>query len=294
MRLPTAYFVLLLSVLFLAGCQAPGPVELQETKGPQVSDVQPLAAGSSVDDTTGLIAADQSSYFAQLIVSGVRSDAVSESHTLSLAHAVFFDKTQPILQNGNTLGYQTIDVGRVFIDGLPLYKVPYRLRMPSGIDTVVGVQYGLLNRDGIGGRGFTFIPSHRYVWTNADSNQVVLNVETQSARALRILRPTPYEVITQRQDLLIQWTGGETTLHLIISVGQFDRITPVLRMKIRGDRNQVIIPAKVMELLPTDRSSRFVFTFVSQTRSEAQAVGFPDKILVHSASIHNIHLTVQQ
>ncbi len=281
-------------------CRKPGPVELQDKTQSAISDVQPISSVSDFwndSDTTGLVAADQSSYFGELVVAGVRYDSPTQSHTVSLARAIFRSSSDSIMYNGKLLGYRTLDVGGVYIDGLPLYSIPTRIKLnASGTsDTVVGVHYQLINKDGVGGRGFTFVPSHTYQWRNSSGNPVVLNVDFRSPKEVRVVRPTPLDIILQNEGLPVEWTGGEDTLRLIISVFEVGKSPiPIMRLRIQSDSKIVTIPAKIMELLPTERSSLFVFTFVSQTRSTVQANGFPDRVLVHAASIHNLLLTVRR
>jgi hypothetical protein len=283
---------LLFGILLVTGCQKPGPVELQDTSESEISEVQPISAPSDFShdpDTTGLVA---ERYFGELVVAGIRYDAPGESHTMSLARGVFRDRTRPIVIGGRRVGYRTLDVGDLYIDGLPLYKLQRRVpRIP--IDTLVGPFYALLNRDGVGGRGFRYFDNHRYGWTNADTN-IIIDVNIVSAKDILVTRPIPQDIVRQRQNLLVEWIGGEEFVHLIVSVQlQGEPTQPILRMKLRSRLGRVVIPSNILQMLPADPSSRFVFSFISQTRSQAAMSGYPDTVLVHTASVHSLLLTVQ-
>jgi len=301
MKLPTKVVVstLLVCSLGILGCRKPGPIELQDNAPSELIDVQTISSVSLLSneaDTTGVVARDRSSYFGELIVAGVRYDGPNASHTVSVARAMFRNKSDSVIYNGKLLGFRTLFIGGVFIDGLPLYSVPTRIKLGLGLgDTVVGVHYLLVNRDGVGGRGFTFTPSHIHQWRNSPGSGVVLNVDTRSPNEVRVVRPTPLNPIQQREGLPIEWTGGGDTVRIIISVLEAGRPPdPIMGIRIHSDSKRVTIPSKIMRLLPTERSSSFIFTFVSQTQSAVQVSGFADMILVHSASIHSILLTVQR
>lgn len=301
MKLPANVLIttLLVCSFGIPGCRKPGPIELQDSSPSEIIDVQSISSASYLPneaDTTGLVARDRTLYFGELIVAGVRYDGPSVSHTVSVARAMFRNKSDSVVYNGRFLGYRTLFIGSVYIDGLPLYSVLTRIRLGVGTtDTVVGVHYLLVNTDGVGGRGFTFTPSHIYQWRNSPGSGVVLNVDARSPKEIRVLRPTPLDHIQQREGLPVEWTGGEDTLLLIISVPEAGRPpNPIMRLRIRSDSKRVTIPWKIIQLLPTDRSANFIFTFISLTRSAVQVSGFPDMILVHSASVHNILLAVQQ
>ena len=303
MRIYRTYLLLVIAGFgfFLNGCQKPGPVELQDTQGSQVLGIQAISDQNYTEyeqDTTGLVASDKNQYLGQLIVSGVRYDVGNETHTVSTARAVFVDTNQPIVRNGRTLGYWSVGVGAVLIDGLPLFRTERVIRYPvSGgfSDTIAGWRYELLSKDGVGGRGFGYSPNHKYEWANIGSANVSFNVQQQSARGIEVVRPTASDVVFLRQDLLVEWSGGEDVVYLIINIPQGGRgQIPVLRMQLRSDEKRVAIPTKVLQLLPINRSSKFMFSFISQRDEQIQVQGFTGNVLVHSASIHNILLSVQR
>lgn len=284
---------LFLAFVLLTGCQKPAPVELRDSSESEVSELQTISADSGFNhdpDTSGLIA---ERYFGELVVAGIRYDAPGGLHTVSLARGVFRDKTRPVIFNGRRVGYRTLDAGNLFIDGLPLYKMQRRIPGISP-DTLVGSFYILSNRDGVGGRGFTYLDNHRYEWTNSASN-IMIDVSTTSAKEIRVVNPVAGGLVSQLHGLLIEWIGGEEFIHLIVSIQQPDSsVRPIIKMKLRSNARRMLIPSKILQMLPVDGSSRFVFSFVSQTRSETTVSGYPDPVLVHSASIHNILLTVQR
>jgi hypothetical protein len=281
----------------LVGCRKPGPVELVVSNDPDVFEVQSVAGGpdfGNEHDTTGLTADERAAYFGHMLVSGIRYDNESESRSIVLARAFFLDRTQPVLRNGRTIGYRGLDVGNMFIDNLPLPRVPWHIRFSSigGIgDTVVGVQYELASRDGIG--IITYKSRHPYRWRSVGGS-ISLDQEALSANALQVTKPVPADVLSKRNGFSVEWTGGEDIIHLTISEPQTGREPrPLIRMKVRNRNGRAFVPAKVLRMLPNVGSNRFVLSFVSQRRDEAHVTGFSDAVLVHSASIHNISLIIR-
>lgn len=294
-----AIFVLL---FLLGGCKKPGPIELETRQEPDGIEVQSVTQPEDTmeeTDTTGLLGLERERFFGRIVVSGVRNNRTSGADSVSLAHVVFFDRSRPLMLNGRVLGYHSFDLGSVFIDGLPMYRVPLRLlRNVPGlgtIDTLLGFQYALRNVNGVGGRGFMYSPDHSYEWANVGPGTISFTIGARSARSLEILQPTPGQTISRRAGMTVRWQGGERILHLVISGRNTDNtIVPLLRLKLRGTRGNIFIPPKILQMIRLEYGPRLLLTFVSQTQTTATAVGFSDPILVHTASVQNIAVTIQR
>ncbi len=298
-----AGFLILSSLVILHGCQKPGPAELQPGNDVETIEVEPMAAVSSMfnePDTTGLVRSDQLRYYAQIVTAGVRSDEPNRTETSSIVRVIFTNRLQPIYRGPQYVGCWALDIGTVLVDGLPLFRVPRRLRVPINgtttiVDTVVGVEYVLRNNNGIGGRGFTYAPKHQYDWRNTGYTGISLATQTRSADEIRVLEPHTGWSVNRSNGLRVQWTGGEDTIYVVISTrGSGQNTIPFMRLKIRGDRKQIVIPPKILRLLPSEGTTQFLFSFISQTRSEATVTGYADPVLIHTASVHNILLTIQR
>jgi hypothetical protein len=160
------------------------------------------------------------------------------------------------------------------------------------LDTVAGPYYLLLNKDGIGGRGFTYFGNYLYTWTNTGSD-VVVNASITSAEEIRVTQPTPRDPVRVRRGLNVEWIGGEEYVYLVVSIWSPEGTRPVLQMRLRSASRQIFIPPRVLQMLPAG-SSQYVFSFISQSRSEAAISGYRDTVLVYSASVHNLLLSVQR
>lgn len=288
---------LLFLTLSLTGCEKPGPIELQEKGTSEVTEVEPVAVGFFDDaDTTGLLASEREQYFAELVLAGIRYDTPTDSHTVALARGIFQDKGDSLIIRGKKV-YRTLDVGEIFIDGLRLNKLQRRIKfilpiLPP-VDTSVGVYYHLQSRDGIGGQGFRYLDSHRYEWevVNTAGTSRIL---TLSAPELLVTSPHPRNVVSQRSGLTVTWRGGEESVELLVHARETGgTLRPVLKLRLRNAERRVHLAPKILRLLPVDRYQQFVFSFISRSRSETTVAGYPDAVLVHSASIHNLLLTVQ-
>jgi len=282
-------------LLLAAGCQKPAPVELEDTSESEISELTALPGNSYEPDTTGLLTQHRDRYFAELVVAGVRYDTPNETHTVSLARGIIRDRMDSIVINGRKIGYRTLSVGRLLVNGLPLniHLLRYRIGMPGfPLDTVAGPYYLLLNKDGIGGRGFTYFGNYLYTWTNTGSD-VVVNASITSAEEIRVTQPTPRDPVRVRRGLNVEWIGGEEYVYLVVSIWSPEGTRPVLQMRLRSASRQIFIPPRVLQMLPAG-SSQYVFSFISQSRSEAAISGYRDTVLVYSASVHNLLLSVQR
>jgi len=281
----------------LLGCHRPGPVQVQPDDD-GVTEVQAVSGSSEVgneQDTVGLVAAEKSRYAGFLVAAEARFDTQEDTTTIETAGAVFLDQNKTVVIDGDTIGFESVDAGIVLIDGLPLYRLPRRLRFsgdPGARDTLVGVRYRLVSRDGVGGRGFSYSPEHLYEWSNLYPDGFTFDVRGLSAQRVRVTSPTAKDEVSRRHNLVVEWIGGEEVIDLIVSVPRpGGESRPLFRMKLRNAKRHIVIPAKIMQLLP---ANRLIFSFVSQKNLDTQFTGFQGAVLVHSASIHNIIVTVKQ
>lgn len=219
--------VLLVGLMLMAGCQKQAAIDLVDdgAQSPPIEIVTlPASSAGSIFgtddiDPAGLFTISQQKTFGQLIVAGSEFDSMAVHHQGSLARAIFFDRTAPVIINDDTVAFKTLDAGIVGIDDVPLLKQQKRLPGFSALlDTLLGVQYSLVSRDGIGGRGFQFSGSHAYLWRSTGSGSIPpLSIEGTSPPALHVTSPAPTDVIALSHDLTVRWDGGGNTVGIIIS-----------------------------------------------------------------------------
>ena len=288
--------------LFLAGCEQRAAVELVGDAA-RSADLEFVGAMSNNDslfrgedlDSAGIIHSVPEKVFAELVGARSEFDGPAEHHVASLARAVFFNRKDSIRLEDFT-GPRTIDAGMVLVDSLPLRVVMNRLIVPSThIDTLLGVRYLLLNLDGVGGRGFEFEGNHLYRWNVAGSSLFpALIVSILSPPRLHVIAPTPSDIIPLSRDLHVRWVGGGESVKLVISVGEWGmQPKPIFRFRIRVNDGSVVIPSRILQLLPQDQS-RFLFTLASEASNIIHVDGYQDDILVQAITSHSLLLQARR
>lgn len=284
-------FVLL---LLLAGCDQPDPVELVDNEI-GLAELEllnetppPAMLGMGDVDSTILFAADPVGAYGQLTIAGSVYDGLYIHTEATLARAILFDRSAPVVnQSGDTIGYHTVDVGTLTLDGVPLRQKSKRIPLfdvPG--DTVVGVQYVLKSAvDGI-----TYAGAHAYEWQNPDTMLAApLAATITSPPAIRVTAPTPADVVSLQRNLRVRWEGGGATVRIVIS-DPTDMRT-IIKMRVRRNRGTAVIPRSVLRLLPAENAG-FVFTFSSENVTTVSVDGFADEVRVRASTSHSVFLQV--
>ena len=299
--------LLLILLLVTVACEDNQPVELvDETTGEEDTELEVNVLGLEADttgtalaaDTTGLISSESSRFAASMIVTGVQFDFPGEHHEVSFAHAIFLDLRDPVWLMGRVIGFKSLDLGRMFLDGLQLHRTPYRIRrnIPPLADSLAGVRYGLLNVDGQGDSNFQYVPHHAYTWTIEGKTRIEpQSVLIKSPGRVNIVSPRPETSLSKDHSLEIVWTDERPQTMIIsgLNTGTGEGARPLLRIRIPKRIPRIIIPAKVMRLLPTDRFEMFQFTFEASIQREILIPGYLDKILLRVASVHNVLVRIR-
>lgn len=280
------------TILVLAGCQKQGPVELfddgfqsQELVVENVRRLSDGVFGVEDLDTLGRIPDVPSRIFGQMTLIGSVFHSPTDVHESSLARAVFFDRLSPLILHNDTVAYHTQDAGTVLIDDIPLYQTEkrFRLRGNNG-DTILGVQYALVNNDRVGGRGFQFIGGHAYHWNATGSGTIPsFSVDITSPPDLVITSLNASDGIDVNRDLPVRWRSGNLPVKVLISeVVSVRRTRPVLQLRTRTNRDGILIPSTILRLF-RDKSA-LVLTFSSQTSEQLSVPGFGEEIRVRAIS----------
>lgn len=295
-----------LAVIAFGGCQKPGPIEVIDPSlqsqsleldngiltSPELFGITGADSGR-IYPVSRFFAPDQPLNPSQFLVAGVRYDALLSHHEASLARAVIFDRSQRVIAGRDTV-YRTIDPGTVRLDGLALYQYPQRFAIRStSRDTLLGVQYALLSKDGVGGRGFRYSGTHFNQWESSGSQQLPpFSLTCVSAPELYVTAPTPRDVVAASQNLQVRWEGGSSSIRVIISSLQpAAGPKPIFQMRVSSNRGGVVLPSAVLGILPRDQSS-FLFSFISDSTVTTRISGYPDPVPLQTVFVHNLVLQV--
>lgn len=288
--------IALVSLVFLVlpGCKRPAPVELVdgEILTPEVELVNvPSSAllGMGDIDSTRIFPAEYRKSFAHMLISGSVYDGLFLHKEATLARAIFFDRSSPVLNGrGDTVSYKTVDVGSLSLDVYALRKHEKRvhlLRPPA--DTLLGVQYSLVNTSGA---GISYSGGQTYRWQNPLTTlPSPIDVNVVLPERLVVTAPTPATKISRRKNLAVAWHGGGNVVAIEISdVADPDRTVPIMHLRIARNRGAAVIPSAILRMLPGDRPG-FLFTFSSDNSTMEHINGYPDAVLVQGTTSHSLY-----
>lgn len=286
--------ILILSFLIFWGCQKQGPVELiDEEDDSKLIQLQPINNSSdsifihSGVDSTGIFGNENARYFAKMFFSAIRYDKPFKRDSLVQAEAIFLDKSKPVRFNGRLIAYRSFDVGVVRLGNLILNKFVHSVPLIPQRDSIIGYRYQVRSE---------YVYANNYRWQVTGQNGISpFEIQFNTPPEIRVLNLS-LRAIRISEPLNMKWRCTNDYINIIISAepgeGQQYRVIPFLHLRVRNTKGEITIPVKVLGMLPIKKFTRYVFTFSSDSKSTARITGYPDDVLIHSASIHNISLSI--
>jgi len=291
---------LFLSLLLISGCDKPAPTELFDDSSEDEYEVLNKNLDdqyyNSGVDTSGL-EQDLRGLTNIISLSGIKITNNNETFNLSLAQAIFFDRSKPIYYSDGTtlLAYETVTPGLMRFDNhlarIRPFKIHYR-DLGVARDTVVGNKYVLWS-----GFGGTIDP---FIFKYNSSVNVLFDPILLPSISFDI--PTPSEINgnvfvrgsrgNRNLEAVLEWNGlGHRKITLIIGVKRKNSIhtVPIYKIRTRDD-GEVIVPKRFFSELPLHNFDKLVITFIrSYEGLEESGV---NKLLVSAQSIHSIVIDI--
>ena len=289
----TKTLIFLFLPIFWYGCQEIQPVSIiDENNDTQLIEMK--AIGNAVDSlfvTSGVdsfgLSGNNGKYFARMVVTGILYDLPLRSDSISQAEAIFLDRLNPLLTNGRTSAYPSFDVGSILLNGDTLRKQQRQTRI-SGKDSSLGYRYQMREN-------YSYEAGKNYRWQITGNGYIdSAEVSIISPSQIRVLNIYP-QAILPGVPLYVKWQCANKFVNIVVSRegGQQQKTwIPTLHLKVRNSKGEVTIPEKILDLLPTNKYRRFLFTFSSESKFSINFNGYQDSVLVESASLHNILLNV--
>ncbi len=291
---------LFLSLLLISGCDKPAPTELFDDSSEDEYEILNKNLDdqyyNSGVDTSGL-EQDLRGLTNIISLSGIKITNDIGTFNLSLAQAIFFDRSKPIYYSDGTtlLAYETVTPGLMRFDNhlarIRSFKIRYRdLGVPR--DTVIGNRYVLWS-----GFGGTIDP---FIFQYNSSVNVIFDPIILPAISFDI--PTPPEINGNvflrgsrgNRDLeaVLEWNGlGHRKITLIVGVKRRDSTYTIPIYKIRtGDDGELIVPKRFFSELPLHNFDKLVITFIRSY--EGLEESGENKLLVSAQSIHSIVIDI--
>lgn len=295
------YLIISTSVFLLVSCDKPAPTQLVDDTNNEL-EVELLNKdfdqySSSGADTSG-ITQDLTGITNLISVSGIKITSENRTRKLSLAQAMFFDKSKPIrYSNGKLLAYQTLIPGIIKFNGTQANIVQYRIwfrDMGFQKDTLIGGKYLLFNIENYG------LPDPFYFNYNAS---VSFEFDPFGAgNNISFTIPTPQEIIgnvtltgnkiDKNLEALLHWNPhGIKKVYVIIGLMRPNQVSSIPVYRIRTvDDGELRIPGRYLNQLPLENFEKIVFTFV---RSFEKLEGSGNnEMFVSSQSIHSIVIDI--
>ena len=290
---------LFLSLLLISGCDKPAPTELFDDSSEDEYEVLNKNLDdqyyNSGVDTSGL-EQDLRGLTNIISLSGIKITNNNETFNLSLAQAIFFDRSKPIYySNGDLLAYQTVTPGIIKFDNHFARTDSFRIRYRDKGATrniALGKKYILYS--GIGGG----LDPFRFGYNSSipfEFNPIIFPPITFDIR-------TPQEI---NGSVIMQGSRSNGDLQAILSWNALHdkRVTivlgvikhghifaiPVYRIRTKDDGN-LVVPKQFLNELPLERFSKLVFTFIRSLENYKDDGN--NRLLVSAQSIHSIVIDI--
>lgn len=295
--------ILVLLPLIYLGCDKPAPTELIDDEGS--SDNYELEIiGKEIDneyysngyDTSG-VTEDFRRFASIVYVSGIKLTRNNHTDRISVAQAIFFDKSRPVYSpNGDTLGYNTFLPGIIKFDSITArisnLRVFYR-ENNTLIDTVLGKKYELFNLN----RG-SFGDPFNYPF----NSNITVSYNPFIGQASTFTIPTPREIFgnikfirlsgNNRFRAELEWEGGSISSMFIIVGGvrqNNNQVFPFYKIKTVDD-GRFVIPATLFEKIPRDKFNKLSLSFMR--KNDGSFISQNGQLHILSQSIHTIIIDI--
>lgn len=305
------YLVMMIVVIGLTGCERPGPIEVYREEAREPAEVtllvgkenDTLVVSESAFIFTGLLNDEEERYPATMLVNGVKSDLDGNRSVYSYTRVILRDKDSPFQITGRwgrLDEYPRLDVGIVKVNSTVLERAEaiIQIRSLTLIPVRAGVFYKLVNQGNEQTKPFLFRANTDYAIDLEGKGNISPFVgRINSPDEVTLVEPKPYTLSLRDEDLTVRWEG-KSGGHVSILISLYDeelklpgKSLMLLKQSTKG--NALLIPAKLLKLIPKMSTSRYVITLVSANRSEEGITGYSGKVLVQSSSIHSIAFTLR-
>jgi hypothetical protein len=307
-------FSLLIAVLLVSyiGCDNPGPIQVIRDDFPQPSEVSllmnkendTLVVSESSYDFTGLLNDDEEKNAGTILVNGVRSDFGDSNVEFSYSRVMLRDKNSPISISGRFGRYDAdprLDAGTVRVNGTMFsrYEAIIQIRSLSSLYIPAGVFYKLVSEKNEASKEFAFRPISQYSIDADGKGPISPFVERiVSPAEVRLTDPKPNALVFRDEDLIVRWKGeaGQSVAVIIALFDDNQKVPgkPLMKLVVPAHANSLLVPSKLLQLIPKTSEGRYVFTIISSNVSDNGGIaGYSGKVLVQSSSIHNVSVLLR-
>lgn len=291
------------------GCDHSGPIEVYREEIRQPMEVtiltknDTLLVAESSFNVTGLLNDEENNYPATLLVNGITSNLGDSNEEYSYSRVVVRDKSAPVPitgRFGQVDDYQHLDVGKVGVNGTTLDRAEaiIQIRSITLIPVRVGIFYKLVKDKNQQSSPFEFRPNSEFAFNAEGKDNIGTFIKRiNSPDKIKLTTPKPNGLLFFDEDMTLRWQGRSgQRVAVVFSLFDDEQKTPgkpLLKVMAQPQSNALLIPAKILQLLPKASSGHYVITIVSANRSQEQIPGYAGKVLIQSSSIHNITVSLR-
>lgn len=317
-------YLLLGAVVLLSACRQNNPITLRD----EIALDEPVevlflkeqpdtsSSASAKDQTqttvdlTGLLRADEKNYPGTILIGGVKSDLASGRSTLAYSRILLRDLQDTVWAKGGWgyfSDYRLIDVGRATLNDVE-FDVTQIITQLRTVNFVVPLSVGVIHKLGNDGtqaaRPMEYIPRHTYFISakgkrygkNGEHELKSFQLPVFSPDEVTITSLQANSIVFRDEDLILRWRGDPgQRVKLIFSTydentGRADR--PLVQFTAYPKESALSISSKLLKLVPST-DAKIMLSLVSVNQSEIALEGYPNKVLLQAASIHNVVIALR-
>lgn len=282
--------VIILSALaaVVAGCGEPAAVELVPPPESPAFELTAIASpdtnyNSAPVDSSGVLPADQLRYAGFVTLNRLTFDNGLVVRSGAYSRVLFEDRNRPVPSAARRAGYFGLDLGVVTLNGSPMARIPHRIRVRRVLldsIAVAGVEYAA-------DLTATYAAGETYTWSAQPDSVQPFSLSIEAPDDVLVLSPAGGSTVRADRELVLRWTG-HGPVHIVIS--GFDpgtgRTRPLLQIRPRVHTGRLVIPPRVLQMLPRDRFHTYAFSFVLANRQVRETLGgFQGGILIQAAAV---------
>lgn len=318
-------YIILGALLLLQACRQNNPITLQDEIGLDepvevlfLKEQPDTTSTSSVKDQTqttvdltGLLRSDERNYPGTILIGGVQSDLEGGRSSLSYSRILLRDLQDTVWAKGGW-GYfsdnRLIDVGRATLDEVE-FDVTQVITQLRTVNFVVPLSVGVIHKLGNDGnqpaRPMQYLPRHTYFISargkrygkNGEHELKKFQLPIQSPDEVTITSLQANSIVFRDEDMVLRWRG-EPGYRTKVIFSTYDEKngraeTPLVQFTSYPKNGALTISSKLLKLIPPTKTGKHLLSLVSVNQAEVSLQGYPDKVLLQAASIHNMIVSLR-
>ncbi len=291
------YFIIILFSLAIYSCESPVPTEIISDDN-DISQIEVEGISPNSDNITYSMGYDStgSISFSDELGSIIRlgnSKVTYESSTsdLSIAQAMFFDRTKPVRSSGKIVAFHTKTLGDVYFNNIKASVAPLTIKLKKGksqIDSLIGNIYVINSKDSkIFGSGSTV----NFKLVMADNKEISYDIPVPNEMTAKV------EIIKKEKkgkkefEFQLDWNGKSNSEKIEVIIGGVIKgrkdVAPYLKLKLK-DNGKTKVPYGLLKNFPFEKHDKLVFTFIRKKERKQGVSNLIGQSGIDAQSLHSV------